>query len=179
MIYLPGFRINLNPKEASAIIMAWTVQLFALTLAAIGLLSLQLASIYFRRERRNKQIWAKLNIVGVPPGGGILSWGLAIMRSVTSMQAMVCEGYEKFSKLDKPFVLLTMWIGGALVVLPPSMLHLLTRPRDELSSFDALLENAQFQYLMTDKDVYANTIHFDIVRKELAPKNMGPCGHHG
>ncbi|KAH6845698.1 cytochrome P450 [Chaetomium sp. MPI-CAGE-AT-0009] len=152
--------------------MTWATQMPVLVLAATGLLLFQLAAVYFRRTQRNKQIWAKLDTVGVAPGGGMLAWGLGIMRSVTSMQTVVREGYEKFSKLGKPFALPTMWIGGAVVVLPPSMLHLLNRPRDELSSFDALLENAQFQYLMTDKDVYANTIHFDIVRKHLAPKNM-------
>jgi hypothetical protein len=112
--------------------------------------------------------------VGIKPGGGILSWPLAIANSVTSMQTTMLEGYKNFSKFNKPFALPTMWMGGAVVVLPPSMLHLLNKPRDELSSFNALLDNAQFQYLMTDKDVWANTIHFEIVRKNLARREMGP-----
>ncbi len=119
-------------------------------------------------------IWATVNSVGVSPSYGLLSWTVAIAKSVTSMRQTMREGYQKFSKLNKPFALPTMWTGGALIVLPPSMLHLLNQPRDEMSSFGALLDNAQFQYLMTDKDVWANTIHFDIVRKDLGPKNMGP-----
>ncbi|KAK8931559.1 Cytochrome P450 monooxygenase gloP [Metarhizium anisopliae] len=126
------------------------------------------------RRRQHNDLWNKIDIVGVPQGGGILSWAFAIAKSVTSMQEAMRDGYKRFSKFDKPFGLPTMWMGGALVVLPPSMLHLLNRPRDELSSFDALLENAQFQYLMTDKDVWGNTIHFDIVRKNLTQKDMGP-----
>ena len=124
-------------------------------------------------ENQPNEIWTKLDTVGVPRDGGLLSWAFAIARSVTSMQETMREGYEKFSKSGKPFALPTMWMGGALVVLPPSMLHLLNKPRDELSSFNALLDNAQFQYLMTDKDVWGNTIHFDIVKKDLAPKNIG------
>lgn len=178
LIFLSCSWGNIGTQQAvslfvNPITMTWVTQTSALVISAAGLLFLQLAVVYFRRSQRNKQIWAKLDTVGVAPGGGMLAWGLAIMKSITSMQVVVREGYEKFSKLGKPFALPTMWIGGAVVVLPPSMLHLLNRPRDEVSSFDALLENAQFQYLMTDKDVYANTIHFDIVRKHLAPKNMG------
>ncbi|OAL70062.1 hypothetical protein A7D00_5591 [Trichophyton violaceum] len=88
------------------------------------------------------------------------------------MQETMREGYEKFSKANKPFALPTMWIGGAVLVLPPSKLGLLNKPRNELSSFNALLENAQFQYLMSDKDVWGNTIHFDIVRHNLREKDM-------
>lgn len=153
--------------------MPWVTHLPTLALAAAGLLLLQLLFVIVRGKPHN-ELWAKIDTVGVPPGGGIISWALAIAKSVTSMQETMREGYEKFSKSNKPFALPTMWMGGALVVLPPSMLHLLNKPRDELSSFDALLENAQFQYLMTDKDVWGNTIHFDIVRKNLTQKDMVP-----
>jgi hypothetical protein len=153
--------------------MPWLTDLSTLALAAAGLLILQLLFMIVPGKPQN-ELWARIDTVGVPPGGGIVSWALAIVRSVTSMQETMREGYEKFSKSNKPFALPTMWTGGALVVLPPSMLHLLNKPRDQMSSFDALLDNAQFQYLMTDKDIWGNTIHFDIVRKELAPKNMGP-----
>jgi len=144
-----------------------------LAFAAAGLFLLQVLFLIVPGKPRN-ELWAKIDTVGVPPGGGIISWTFALVRSVTSMQETMREGYEKFSKSNKPFALPTMWTGGALVVLPPSMLHLLNKPRDEMSSFNALLDNAQFQYLMTDKDVWANTIHFDIVRKDLAQKNIGP-----
>lgn len=153
--------------------MASTTLLLIVALAIGGLLLFRLLSMSIRGGQDN-ELWTKINTVGVPPKGGTISWAIAIAKSVTSMQETMREGYERFSKHNKPFALPTMWVGGALVVLPPSMLHLLNRPRSELSSFDALLENAQFQYLMTDKDVWGNTIHFDIVRKELAQKNLGP-----
>lgn len=152
--------------------MSSVAHLLAIVLTVAGIIILPLFFVMIRGKPPN-DVWAKLDTVGVPHRGGAMSWALAIVKSVTSMQETMREGYKKFSKSNKPFALPTMWIGGALVVLPPSMLHLLNKPRDELSSFDALLENAQFQYLMTDKDVWSNTIHFDIVRKNLAPKDMG------
>lgn len=153
--------------------MSWITHLPTLALAAAGMLLLQLLFIIIRSKPRN-ELWTKFDTVGIPPRGGVIKWALALTKSVTSMQKTMREDYEKFSKSNKPFALPTMWIGGTLVVLPPSMLHLLNKSRDELSSFNALLDNAQFQYLIPDKDVWSNTIHFNIVRKELAPKNMGP-----
>ncbi|KAI1446974.1 hypothetical protein F5Y02DRAFT_49627 [Annulohypoxylon stygium] len=67
-----------------------------------------------------------------------------------------------------------MSTGGAVLVLPSSMLNLLKRPRDEISGYNALIDNTQFRYLVADRDVLGNVIHFDIVRKDLTLKNMGP-----
>jgi hypothetical protein len=153
--------------------MAWLTSFANLALAAAGVFLFRQLVVFIRRDSE-EEIWSKIDTVGVSPGGGAISWAFAIAKSVTSMPETMLDGYQRFSKAHKPFALPTMWMGGALVVLPPSMLHLLNRPRDELSSFKALLDNAQFQYLMTDKDVWANTIHFDIVRKNLAQKHMGP-----
>lgn len=150
--------------------MSWTQNILMLAIVVAGLVFLQLC-LGRQIERRN-DIWNHIHTVGVRHRGSRIDWALALVNSVTSMQETMREGYEKFSKMGKPFALPTMWIGGPLIVLPPSMLYLLNKPREELSSFDALLENAQFQYLMTDKDVWGNTIHFDIVRKHLGPKNM-------
>ncbi|KAI0173701.1 cytochrome P450 [Hypoxylon sp. FL1284] len=152
----------------------WVAHLPPLIIAATGLLLFQLSVMIVRGGKMRNDLWTKIDTVGVRPGGGIISWALAMTKSVVSMQETMREGYERFSKFGRPFALPTMWVGGALVVLPPSMLYLLNRSRDELSSFSALLDNAQFQYLMTDRDVWANTIHFDIVRRDLSPKNIGP-----
>ncbi|EEQ31154.1 hypothetical protein McanMca71_005678 [Microsporum canis] len=152
--------------------MPWVTHLLTWAFAAAGLFLLQLVYRLTWAKSYNK-LWDKFDTIGVPPGGGIFSWAFAIAKSVTSMQETMRNGYERFSKVNKPFALPTMWIGGAVLVLPPSKLNLLNRPRNELSSFDALLENAQFQYLMSDKDVWGNTIHFDIVRNNLREKDMG------
>ncbi|KAK8087648.1 Cytochrome P450 [Apiospora hydei] len=146
----------------------WAISGFA------ALTILILFMILDARSKIHSELWSQIDTVGIHAGGGMLSWATAIVRSVTSMQETMREGYQQFSKHHKPFALPSMWIGGGLVVLPPSMLSLLNKPRDELSSFNSLLENAQFRYLMTDRDVWANAIHFNPIRKELAPKKMGP-----
>lgn len=153
--------------------MPWIAHLPPLALAVAGLLLLRALVMITRSKPPHHELWDKIDTVGVRPGGGVIPWALAIARSVTSMQETMREGYDRFSRQGRPFALPTMWTGGALVVLPPAMLHLLGRPRDELSSFAALLDNAQFRYLMTDRDVWANTIHFDVVRRDLAPRNVG------
>ncbi|GAW25927.1 putative cytochrome P450 [Rosellinia necatrix] len=117
---------------------------------------------------------SEVDAVGVSPVHGILRWPVAVAKSVTAMQNTMSEGYEKFSKNDKPFALPTMAAGGAVLVLPPSMLHLLKKPRSEISGFNALIDGAQFRYLMTEKDVWNNPIHFDCVRRGLPEKKMGP-----
>lgn len=124
------------------------------------------------------QKWSKLETVGVSSGGGTFAWAVAIAKSVTSLQVTMREGYERFSKAqNRPFLLPSMWVGGAVIVLPPSMLSQLNRPTSEVTSFFALLENAQFQYLMTDKAVWANTqIHFDVIRKDMMQKHMTELG---
>lgn len=149
-----------------------------MALALAGLVLILIFQLLFivRRCKPRGHVWANVDTVGVKPGRGILSWALAIVKSTTSMQGTMRTGYYKYSKFNKPFALPTMWTGGALLVLPSSMLNLLNKPRNELSGFEALLENAQFQYLMTDKDVWGNTIHFDIVNKNLASKHMGALG---
>ncbi|KAI1077293.1 cytochrome P450 [Whalleya microplaca] len=153
--------------------MLWTIQSSTLVVAAAGLLLLQVL-IKLRQCKPRSGLMSKIDTVGVSPKHGIVSWPVAIAKSVVAMQETMREGYEKFSKYDKPFALPTMSTGGAVLVLPPSMLHLLRKPRDEISGYNALIDNAQFRYLMTDKDVWDNVIHFDIVRKDLAEKNMGP-----
>lgn len=141
---------------------------------AVAIASLLLLWFLFMAgsSKQSNKAWAQLVVVGISPGDGPLSWAFALAKSVISMQETMREGYEKFSKANKPFALPTMWIRGAVLVLPPSKLGLLNKPRNELSSFNALLENAQFQYLMSDKDVWGNTIHFDIVRRHLREKDM-------
>ncbi|KAI1089140.1 cytochrome P450 [Rostrohypoxylon terebratum] len=144
-----------------------------LAVAAIGLLLLQVL-VKLRQCKPRSGLISKIDAVGVSPRDSIFSWPVAVAKSVVAMQETMREGYEKFSKHGKPFALPTMSTGGAVLVLPPSMLNLLKRPRDEVSGYNALIDNAQFRYLMTDRDVWDNVIHFDIVRKDLTLKNMGP-----
>lgn len=124
------------------------------------------------RDQRT-EVWTKLEAVGIP-SDGILSWVRAIAGSIRWTQRNVHEGYEKFCKSkDRPFALPTIWTGGAVVVLPPSQIHLLNRPDSEITGFGALLDTIQLPYMIGDRDVYQNVIHFDVVRKKLTRKDIG------
>jgi hypothetical protein len=155
-------------------ITSWTLadQLPSLALAIISIfLVWHLISRLFQDQKQAK-VWAKLEKVGVPRRG-IFPWTRAIVRSILSIAQNAHDGYDKICKAqDRPFALPTMWTGGAVVVLPPSLLPLLNRPDSELSGFKALIDAIQLPYMISDRDIYENVIHFDVVRKKLTRKDV-------
>lgn len=148
-------------------VMFSTSQIIPLALAAVGLFLVQrLLSIQFR-DKEKAEFWAKTDAVGVP-SSGIFIWTRALLKSLTSTQKNTFDGYRRFSKAKGlPFQLPTLWNGGPVAVLPPSQLHLLNRPDSEVKAFDAQLETIQLPYMISDRDVYMNVIHFDVVRKHM------------
>ncbi|KAF3763271.1 cytochrome P450 [Cryphonectria parasitica EP155] len=142
-------------------------QLLCLALLFIGILIARRFLTSHVQDKKKAQLWAKLDMVGVS-SGGIFPWTRALLRSLTSTQHNVHTGYEKFSRTQKlPFALPTVWTGDAVVVLPPSMLDLLHKPDSELRSFEAQIETLGLPYMISDRDVYMNVIHFDVVRKHM------------
>jgi len=122
-------------------------------------------------------LWAKLDAVGIA-SGGLFPWARAIAASITSTRTFANEGYAKFSKaLGQPYALPTTWTGKAVVVVPPSQMHrLLTRPDkqadSEITNIPGLVETVQMPFVISDPDIYQNTIHFDVVRRKMAKKDM-------
>jgi hypothetical protein len=123
-----------------------------------------------RNDPKQDELWNKLDKVGVPPGP--LSWTRAVYGSWTGLAQNTHEGYRKFSKRDRPFALPTIWTGKAIVVVPPSALHLTNRPDNELIAFWALVENIQLPYFLPDRDVIEKVIHFEVSRKDLTQRNV-------
>lgn len=150
------------------------VQLFSLTLAVTCILLVwQLLSVFFQtqKEQDQKDVWAKIETVGVS-SGGILSWSRAVIGSISSLRQNSHDGYSKISKMKgRPFALPSMWTGGAVVVLPSSLLFLLNRPDTELSGLPALLETVRLPY-MFPREIYEKLIHFEVVRKKMAKKDF-------
>ncbi|KAF2683181.1 cytochrome P450 [Lentithecium fluviatile CBS 122367] len=142
--------------------------LFLLCFTAIGLFLIHHFVISPPQQDKEKdRLWATLNFVGVP-SRGLFSWTRALLRSLTSMQENTIEGYNKFSKpLSLPFALPTIWVSSPVTVLPPSLLHVLNKPESKVRALDAQLETIQLPYLISDRDIYMNAIHFDVVRKHL------------
>ncbi|KAI1803417.1 cytochrome P450 [Daldinia bambusicola] len=158
--------------------MAWIDGWPLVTLAAIVLFLLQrVVSVTLRNNTKENELWAKLDTVGVNHDG-LLPWGRAIAASIISTRTFASNGYVKFSKaLDRPYALPTTWTGKAVVIVPPSQMHqLLTRPdkqaNSEITNIPGLVETVQMPFVISDPDIYQNTIHFDVVRRKMTKKDM-------
>ena len=128
------------------------------------------ATIY-RRTRREKdddlaKFWVSLPAVGVERSR-LHSWTWAALSSITKTADLASQGYNEFcKKFDKGFILPKAGVG-AIVVLPPSQLHLLNKAEDELIAYKAQLEVIQPRYMTRYQDIYENPIHFEVVRQHL------------
>lgn len=129
--------------------------------------------IYRSRDKAQDQLWQTLDAVGVS-NRGLMPWTKAILLSVVKTAQNTREGYERFCKgKTRPFALPNIWTGGAVVVLPPSLLHLLNKPDSELAAHRAQHETIQLPYMVADREVYDNPIHFDVVRRTMSRKQVG------
>lgn len=124
-------------------------------------------------SRDRAKFWADLDVVGVS-SSGLFAQTRALISSLTSVHRWAHAGYSKFSKAKGlPFALPTIWTGGPVAVLPPSAMHVLFKPESELRAFNAQLETIQLPYMVSDRDIYMNVIHFDVVRKHMVqPKHI-------
>lgn len=126
-------------------------------------------------ERVDKaHFWATLENVGVPYNGSIIAKTFAFLSSLTSVKTWTHHGYATFSKgRGLPFAFPTIWTWDNVVVLPPSALRVHTKPDSELRAFEAQHDTIQLPYMIGDREVYMNPIHFDVVRKKLVnPKDL-------
>lgn len=123
-------------------------------------------------------IWARVSMVDVTPGSRISFLG-TIAKSTLWTRQLASKGYQDFSKvLDRPFALPTPWVrSGAVLILPPSLLPLLARPDKtsdaEWTNLHGLVENIQLSYIITDPSIYQNVLHFEVVRRKMARRDMG------
>jgi hypothetical protein len=126
-----------------------------------------------QKIRDKAQFWTTVENVGVP-SNGIFAHTRALLKSLTSVKSWTHNGYNKISKAQGlPFALPTIWTGENVAVLPPSALRVLNKPESELQAFGAQLETIQLPYMISDRDIYMNVIHFDVVRKHLVnPKDV-------
>ncbi len=146
--------------------------LLLVIIAPIGVfLARSLWRIYGNLDLQESQekdhFWAKLENVGVQ-SNRVFAHSRALLSSLTSVRGWAHNGYNRISKSEKlPFALPTIWTGGNVAVLPPSALRVLIKPESELRAFGAQLETIQLPYIISDRDIYMNVIHFDVVRKHL------------
>ncbi|KEY73815.1 hypothetical protein S7711_03114 [Stachybotrys chartarum IBT 7711] len=148
----------------------WDVALPVTAIAFV--LGIVLVNVLFSNRSR-AVAWEHLDIVGVESKTSQLSWLRAILTSPATTARRVQHGYSAFCRRKSlPFAIPSIWTGGAVVVLPPSLLHLLNRPDSELAAVPAQLASIQLPYMFKDPDIYENVIHFDAVRRIMSQKNL-------
>ncbi|KAM4056180.1 cytochrome p450 [Hirsutella rhossiliensis] len=140
-----------------------------LLLFVVGLWAL--ATLRLSKPSKQAEFWASFPTAGVS-SGVFFPWSLAAFRSITASADMATEGYNKFcKKRDIPFALPSTGVG-AIVALPPSQLHVLNKSEKHVIAAEAQSESIQPKYMIGDRELYENSIHFDIVRKHMT-KDVG------
>lgn len=129
-------------------------------------------------SQEKADFWANLENVGTS-SRKVLAHDLAFLYSLKSARDWVHNGYKRISKpRNLPFALPTIWTWSNVVVLPPSALHVYSKPDSELRAFDAQHDTIQLPYMISDRDIYKNPIHFDVVRKRLVnQKDLASLSH--
>lgn len=155
--------------------MASTYYPSLMILATIAGVSFLFLLFSFRSTARGKgqtgsSTYVELDAVGLPSGP--FRWTRAIASAIFSLRQNAHDGYVRFSKQDRPFLLPNIMTGSAVVVLPPSQLHLTNRPDSEFLAFDALSENFQFQYMIGDPDIWKNVLQFEVVRRKFGREEI-------
>ncbi|KEY72037.1 hypothetical protein S7711_00055 [Stachybotrys chartarum IBT 7711] len=119
---------------------------------------------------RNDAFWASVPTVGVPTTG-LLPWTRAALYAITGTSRTALEGYGRFCKNNNLFALPSTG-AGAVVAIPPSLLSLLNRSESQVRAFDCQIENIQPHYMIGDRGLYENILHFEVVRKHMT-KDVG------
>ncbi|KAG4222161.1 hypothetical protein PC116_g29364, partial [Phytophthora cactorum] len=165
----------LHGDDTASSSMSWAQRLFYMVIACVGLLLFQLLRLKFSPRAA---VWAKLDAVGASPHDCPPSFVRDVVSSIALTRQFANEGYRKFSKaLDRPYALPTPWVSGSTVmVLPPSKIPLLTRPDKmddgEWTNLLGLVETTQLPYVIDDPNIYRNVLHFDVVRRKMAHRDM-------
>jgi hypothetical protein len=159
----------------TSITMSWTLNIIYSIIAITAFVLIKLIQLKFSPR---PALFDELDSVHPSPQWCPPTFARNVTTSILRFPQYTNEGYHKFSKaLDRPFALLTPWVRGATVlVLPPSRIPMLTRPdkaKDgEWTNLHGLLETTQLTYVVDDPNVYQNLVHFDVVRKHMAPSDM-------
>jgi hypothetical protein len=168
---------DLNDRITASIKMSWLLNLLLFIIAIFAFILIQLLRLKFSRTPR-PAIFEKLDAVHPSPEWCPPTFARNVAKSILFTRRYASEGYQKFSKtLDRPFALLTPWVsGGTVMVLPPSRIPLLQRPdktKDgEWTNLHGLIETTQLAYVIDDANIYENVLHFDVVRRNMAQRDM-------
>ncbi|KAH8824882.1 cytochrome P450 [Flagelloscypha sp. PMI_526] len=91
----------------------------------------------------------------------------ANFRGFTRSQSLFVEGYQKYSKAGKPYVVPT-WTKGPQVILPPQYANwIASRPDDILNAKDVTFDTAQFEYTVGHSEITSNDMIDILIKREL------------
>ncbi|KAG9233638.1 putative Ent-kaurene oxidase [Amylocarpus encephaloides] len=103
---------------------------------------------------------------------GILSRPRAVLRSLLGTRGLLDESYTKYSKNDLIYVL-PNFLTGPEVIIPLSMMDwLLQQPDSVLNQGEINRDFLQADHTMLHQKVITDTVHADVIRKELT-RNLG------
>ncbi|RYP17962.1 hypothetical protein DL765_004181 [Monosporascus sp. GIB2] len=121
-----------------------------------------------RRDSRHGAFWTAIPQVGVS-SGRLLPWVHASLCSLYSSAETTAAGYEMFcKKQDKPFAMAHA-AAGAIIVLPPSRLPVISLSDDKILALAAQNDTLQPRWTGGGRaHLYQHPVlHFDVVRKHM------------
>ncbi|KAK8095966.1 cytochrome P450 [Apiospora kogelbergensis] len=143
--------------------------MFSLALVAVAIPLIVLANLV-RRLFSKASLPPSLPWVGTGPHSGPLGRARANLKSFFSLKSMLDEGYYKYSRNHKAYVL-PYFLNGFQVVLPQSQLDwLLAQPDSVLNQEEVNRQFLESDYTFPHPSFVKDPVHPEIIRHELTKK---------
>ncbi|KAI1868025.1 uncharacterized protein JN550_006513 [Neoarthrinium moseri] len=125
-----------------------------------------------RRLFSTHALHSSLPWAGVGAHHNSISLARANLNSFFNLQALLDEGYEKYSKNNRPYVL-PYFVNGPQVILPSSDIRwLLDQPDSRLSQEHVNRQFLEADYTFLHANLVKDPVHPDIIKYELT-KQIG------
>ncbi|PVH83978.1 putative Ent-kaurene oxidase [Cadophora sp. DSE1049] len=130
-----------------------------------ALLIITISHNLYNRLFSRRSLPKSLPWIGVDDG--LFSRARTTVRTFFHTRDLVLEGYEKYSKKNLPFVLPNVTTGPEVILPMSQMEWLLHQPDNILSQNEVNRQFLQADYTMLHPRVVTDTVHDDVIRKEL------------
>ncbi|KAI0148651.1 cytochrome P450 [Xylariaceae sp. FL1272] len=140
-------------------------------LGVVSLLALTISFCHLlRRLFSNASLPTNLPWAGLGHRSGRLGKARANLLSFFNLKDLLDEGYTKYSKSDRTYVL-PYYINGPQVILPPSQIPwLIEQPDDVLSQEQVNRQFLQAEYAFMHANLVKDPVHPEIIHHELTKK---------
>ncbi|KAL2060657.1 hypothetical protein VTL71DRAFT_9298 [Oculimacula yallundae] len=141
----------------------FSVKMMAIT-AAVLLIIIFIYDNYKRLFSR-RSLPESLPWIGMDDG--FFSRARITLSTLLHTRDLLAEGYQKYSKKDLPFVLPNVTTGPEVILPMSQMDWLLRQPESVMSQNEVNRQFLQADYTMLHPRVVTDTVHDDVIRKEL------------